>query len=74
MSNHAGASTVPTPYSVICEGPYDLPDVAGCGHVFLTKQEYINQMNRPDSTWRCPHCGSEAAFDDVNFEFTFPVD
>ena len=57
----------PTPYAVICHGPWDMPG-GGCGRVYLTKAEYDAQMNRPNSTWRCPRCRYEAEFDDANYE------
>jgi hypothetical protein len=39
-----------------------------CGKVSLTEQQYIAQMERPDSLWCCPNCGSTATFDDAEFE------
>lgn len=46
----------PTDYAVMCD--------EGCGLVFLTEQQYIHQMERPDSLWRCPKCGGGAEWDD----------
>jgi len=39
-----------------------------CGQVDLTEEQYIAQMERPDSVWACPNCGSNATFDDAAFE------
>jgi hypothetical protein len=39
-----------------------------CGSVTLTEEQYIAQMDRPDSVWCCPNCGSTATFDDAAFE------
>lgn len=55
------------PYAVICHGPWDMPG-HGCGKVYLTAKEYEEQMNRPDTTWRCPLCRYEADWDDENYE------
>lgn len=47
------------PYAVICH-KHD--------KVFLTKKEYIAQMDAPDSLWVCPLCGENANWDDDNYE------
>ena len=60
-------SSAPTPWAVICEGPWDLPGY-GCGKVFLTEAEYRAQMYAPNRTWRCPNCRYEAEWDDANYE------
>jgi hypothetical protein len=52
-------SSVPTPYAVICPTH---------GQVFLTHDEYINQMCKPDSLWKCPIDGMVCSFDDKNYE------
>jgi hypothetical protein len=60
-------STEPTPYRVICH--YDPLGRTGCGGSFLTYEEYVRQMERPDATWQCPKCGSyDASWDDDNYE------
>ena len=59
-----GLSAIPTAYAVICKGKLD----AGCGRVYLTKQEYSRQMLRVHDFWRCPQCGSTGLFDDNNLE------
>jgi hypothetical protein len=56
-----------TQYAVTCLGPFDLPG-NGHGLVYLTKEEYIQQLDRPDSTWRCPICHYDAIWDDDNYE------
>ncbi len=50
--------TTPTPYAVICPRH---------GKVFLSHQEYDEQMRHGDSRWACP-CGLEASFDDAHWE------
>lgn len=52
---------------VICHG---WPEIghAGCGEVDLTKEQYMDQMMRPDSFWRCPNCLMEAEFNDDRYE------
>jgi hypothetical protein len=57
----------PGPYAVICDGEF-CNGAQGKRRVFLTKEQYDKQMMRPDSTWRCPHCGEEAIWDDDNYE------
>jgi uncharacterized C2H2 Zn-finger protein len=52
-------SDVPTPYAVNCDW---------CGTVFLTEQEYIRQLYKPDSLWQCPKCGATAWWDDDNYD------
>lgn len=39
-----------------------------CGLVFLTEEEYDEQMSKPTSKWTCPNCLQEAYFDDDYFE------
>lgn len=56
-----------TPYAVICYGDSSIGH-HGCGRVYLTKEQYMQQMGRPDATWKCPQCGFEAGFDDANYE------
>lgn len=56
-------SPVKTPYAVHCE--------TGCGQSFLTEEEYLRQLNKPDSVWQCPRCGDSAGFDDENFDNNF---
>jgi|SRR6185312_5626488 len=63
-------SVKPTPEcyaAVICHGD-SVPDQQPCGQVPLSQDEYNRQMNKPDSLWTCPRCGSTADFDDALFE------
>jgi len=60
-------SSKPTPYAIICYGPFDLPG-NGCGKVYLTEEEYSKQISNPNKTWRCPNCRYEASWDDDNYE------
>lgn len=53
--------------AVICRGD-SVPGQKSCGQVHISESEYSRQMNRPDSLWMCPHCGSTAHFDDDYFE------
>lgn len=39
-----------------------------CGFVYLSELQYAYQMDRPDSTWRCPVCGGSAGWSDDNYE------
>jgi hypothetical protein len=57
-----------TPYAIYCtSGP--LEGYSGCGLVYLTDNEYNQQMMRPNATWRCPICGMyPARWDDDNYE------
>lgn len=50
-----------------CRGD-SVPGQPKCGQVQITKAEYSRQMNKPDSVWTCPKCGSTADFDDEFFE------
>lgn len=64
-------SDVPTPWAVICDGPWDKgdrPELQGCGTVYLTEAGYENQLSMVDRTWRCPICCCEADWDDDNYE------
>jgi hypothetical protein len=46
-------------YGVIC--PTD-------GKQGLSEDEYMRQLSRPDSKWKCPGCGGDAAFDEDRYE------
>lgn len=61
-------SLTPTPYAVYC--------LAGCrvGLIYLTYEEYIRQMERPDDLWRCPICRGEAEWSDTNYELMMEHD
>lgn len=62
-------STQKTPYAVICLPDPDMPrEYPGCGKVYLTEKQYLQQLDRPNQTWRCPACGSEASWDDEHYE------
>lgn len=50
-----------TPYAVYCNGYFD---GMTCGLQFLSEDQYLAQLNRPDSTWRCPKCSADASWDD----------
>jgi len=52
---------------VLCMGD-SVPGQSPCGVVGLTPGQYELQMNRPDSLWFCPHCGSTAQYDDARSE------
>jgi hypothetical protein len=53
--------------AVICSGD-SVPGQPRCGQVKISEAEYNRQMDRPDSLWMCPGCGSTANFDDEFFE------
>ena len=53
---------------VLCSGLDPAIGYTSCGVMPLTKAQYERQMDRPDSTWRCPKCGAEADYDDVRSE------
>lgn len=52
-----------TPYAVHCKSK--------CGLIYLTTDEYNKQMYMPDAKWMCPKCGSDAEWDDDNYEDFF---
>lgn len=57
-----------TPYAVNCYGDDDIA-FRGHGLVYLTNEEYKQQMSNPNRTWMCPLCGfGETYWDDENFE------
>ena len=53
--------------AILCQGD-NIEGQTACGQVELTLEEYMHQLNKPDSGWFCPHCGSTADFDDNYFE------
>ena len=55
------------PYVVVCDGPWDVPEMKGCGRVVLTVEEFNRQMNNPDAFWKCPVCACGVMFDDTNY-------
>ena len=57
-----------TPYAVNCQGPWDLGGGLAHGLVYLTKEEYDEQISAPDKTWRCPICRYDAIWSDNNYE------
>lgn len=59
MSVQDRVSEEPTPWAVIC---------AVHGQVYLTEDEYVKQLERPNSYWRCPRCNMTATWDDANYE------
>ena len=38
------------------------------GHVDIDRDTYIWEMNRPNSRWMCPKCGSVSDFDGDRYE------
>lgn len=52
---------------VRCRGD-SVPGQQVCGIVGLTMEQYEQQMNKPDSLWYCPNCGSTATYDDARSE------
>ena len=64
-----GVSPVPTAWAVRCLAAHEMAPPCNEGKlIFLTYAEYMRQMNRPDSLWKCPYCGYEACWDDNNYE------
>lgn len=59
-----------TPYAVVCTKP-SIKAPKGHGQIFLTQQEYNEQMMKPDSKWVCPACGQYAYWDDDNYDSFF---
>jgi predicted RNA-binding Zn-ribbon protein involved in translation (DUF1610 family) len=49
------------------EGPYAV-QCPNCGLQYLTLVQYTIQLRNADALWKCPKCGSDAFFDDENFE------
>ena len=65
----------PTPYAVYCMGhDYGVGIDPGCGLVFLTDEQYGQQLAMPNYTWRCSNCGHEASWDDDCRETNPPND
>lgn len=64
-----------TPYAVWCSGSANPPASIPCtnGIIFLTTEEYRKQMRDPDAKWKCPICGSNAIWDDENYEQAMEV-
>lgn len=48
--------------------PYAAVDCRLHGTVDIDRDEYIRQMNKPNSLWVCPICGSASMFNDERFE------
>lgn len=57
-----------TPYAVVCNGIWDMPELGCCGLVYLTEEEYNKQLLASNKTWRCPICKYEADWNDENYE------
>ena len=38
------------------------------GNVDIDKDNYLQQMARPNSKWVCPKCGADSIFDDDRYE------
>ena len=55
------------PHVVICNGPWDMPEMKGCGNVVLSVDEFDQQMNNSDALWKCPECACGASFNDENY-------
>lgn len=53
-----------TPYKVNCPS---------CGSSYLTREQYVEQMRRPNQPWRCPTCHGAAIWDDANYESWFDI-
>lgn len=57
----------PTPYAVWCSRNMHFRNDKLCGNnglVFLSEEEYSQQMRSPNSRWQCPKCLSLADWDD----------
>lgn len=53
---------------VLCSGIDPSVGAVSCGVQPLTEKQYEQQMDRPDSLWKCPRCGAPADYDDVRSE------
>ena len=49
-------------YGIICENH---------GKVELTREQYVAQMDHPDSLWKCPICKFPSDFDEDKYEAVF---
>ena len=47
---------------------YAMVRCGNCGPQYLTRKLYNEQMQRPNSTWRCPQCAQEADWSDDFWE------
>ena len=54
---------IPSPYAISC---YHKGRPV---RVFMTEEQYLRQLRRPNNLWVCPSCGETAWFDDTNYEF-----
>lgn len=57
-------SETPTPYRVHCHDPH----CEGFNGAFLTRKEYMIQMENADSRWKCPICNCSASWDNDSYE------
>lgn len=58
LTKTTGRSETPTPYAVEC------PEH---GKVYLSGDNYMRQLQRPDDKWRCPTCDRVSEWDDDNY-------
>lgn len=56
MIKNAEGLPYETLYAIICDEQ--------CGTICLTKEQYIQQLKKPDHGWYCPRCGGSANWDD----------
>jgi hypothetical protein len=50
---------IQTPWMITCPNH---------GQVFLTSEEYMDQMYQPDTFWECPICGESSEWNDENYD------
>lgn len=48
-----------TPWAVVCSND---------GRVYLSIDEYDEQMSNPNAKWQCPKCHRTSEWDDDNYE------
>lgn len=62
----------PSRFAILCHN-FEAHD-SELTRVFLTEQNYDQQMARPNARWRCPACGeSPVDWDDDNFESSYEM-
>lgn len=60
-------SDTPTGFALLCMGQHG-PECNQGNPIHMTKEEYTDQMHKPNSPWKCPMCGGKAQWDDITYK------